>query len=286
VRWLHRPVLRRPTLVAAFEGWNDAGDASTNAVRWLANRFDARRFAALDPEEYFDFTSTPPRVELVDGETRRIVWPEAEFSAAALPGRRDLVLLVGTEPQLRWPSFCRQVVETATTLGVETVITLGALLAEIPHSRPTSVIGTAYDRAVIERLGLHRSTYEGPTGIVGVLHDACQRAGLSSASLWAAVPTYVPGAPSPKAALALIERTAEIIGVPVITTDLEIAAASYERQINELVASDEDTAAYVARLEAEVDDDDSPELDDLDDDAQVDDLVEEVERFLRNPPDD
>jgi predicted ATP-grasp superfamily ATP-dependent carboligase len=147
------------------------------------------------------------------------------------------------------------------------------------------VIGTAYDRAVIERLGLHRSTYEGPTGIVGVLHDACQRAGLSSASLWAAVPTYVPGAPSPKAALALIERTAEIIGVPVITTDLEIAAASYERQINELVASDEDTAAYVARLEAEVDDD-SPELDDLDDDAQVDDLVEEVERFLRNPPDD
>jgi hypothetical protein len=118
VRWLHRPVLRHPTLVAAFEGWNDAGDASTNAVRWLANRFDARRFAALDPEEYFDFTSTRPRVELVDGETRRIVWPEAEFSAAALPGRRDLVLLVGTEPQLRWPSFCRQVVETATTLGV------------------------------------------------------------------------------------------------------------------------------------------------------------------------
>ena len=271
--------------MAAFEGWNDAGDASTNAVRWLANRFDAKRFATLDPEDYFDFTSTRPRVELVDGENRRVVWPETELYAATLPAKRDLVLLVGTEPQLRWPSFCRQVIEIASTLGVEMVITLGALLAEIPHSRPTSVIGTAYDRAVIDRLGLHRSSYEGPTGIVGVLHDAFHRAGLPSASLWAAVPTYVPGAPSPKAALALVERTSELIGVPVMTTDLEIAAASYERQINELVASDEDTASYVARLEAEVDDSPS-ELDELGGEAELDDLVEEVERFLRNRPDD
>lgn len=274
--------------MAAFEGWNDAGDASTNAVRWLANRFDAKRFASLDAEDYFDFTSTRPRVELVDGEHRRVVWPETELLAATLPTNRDLVLLVGTEPQLRWPSFCRQVIEVATTLGVEMVITLGSLLAEIPHSRPTSVIGSASDRAVVARLGLHRSTYEGPTGIVGVLQHACHTAGLPSASLWAAVPTYVPGAPSPKAALALVERTSELIGVPVMTTDLEIAAASYERQINELVASDEDTASYVARLEAEADADPSEleELSELDDDEQLDELVEEVERFLRNRPDD
>src|SRR6185503_16107830 len=152
-------------------------------------------------------------------------------------------------PQLRWPTFCRQVVEIASSLDVEMVITLGALLAEVPHSRPTSVIGTAYDPSVVEALGLRRSTYEGPTGIVGVLHDAFRQAGVPSASLWAAVPTYVPGAPSPKAALALVERITELLGVSVTTTDLEIASASYERQIDSLVANDEDTAEYVSRLE-------------------------------------
>ncbi len=290
VRWTRRPTLRRPVLVAAFEGWNDAGDASTTAVRWLADRFDARPFATIDSEEFFDFTSTRPRVEIIDGASRQIVWPETQLSAAAIAATgHDLVLLTGTEPQLRWPTFCRHIVEVAEALDVEMVITLGALLAEVPHSRPTSVIGTAYDAAVVDALGLRRSTYEGPTGIVGVLHDAFQQAGIASASLWAAVPTYVPGAPSPKAALALVERTATLVGLPVITTDLEIATASYERQISELVASDDDTAAYVARLEADADsgsddDDDDDVLDDelgeLSEDGAGE-LVEELERYLR-----
>jgi proteasome assembly chaperone (PAC2) family protein len=277
-------------LVAAFEGWNDAGDASTTAVRWLTDRFDARAFATIDPEEFFDFTSTRPRVEMIDGTSRRIIWPETQLAAAAMSGTaHDLILLVGTEPQLRWPTFCRQVVEIASALDVEMVITLGALLAEVPHSRPTSVIGTAYDPSVVEALGLRRSTYEGPTGIVGVLHDAFQQAGIPSASLWAAVPTYVPGAPSPKAALALVERTATLVGVPVITTDLEIASAAYERQISELVAGDDDTAAYVARLEIEADTDDDPDtevaavdrLGDLSED-DAGELVEELEQYLRD----
>ena len=291
VRWRRRPSLRSPLLVAAFEGWNDAGDASTMAVRWLADRFNARQFATIDCEEFFDFTSTRPRVELVDGQSRRIVWPETQLSAAAMSMiDRDLILLVGTEPQLRWPTFCRHIVEVASALGVEMVVTLGALLAEVPHSRPTAVIGTAYDHAVVDGLGLKRSTYEGPTGIVGVLHDACQRAGIPSASLWAAVPTYVPGAPSPKAALALVERTAALLEVPVITTDLEIASASYERQISELVACDDDTAAYVARLEADADEGDSDDeladgqglgMADLSE-HDAGELVEELEQFLRD----
>ncbi len=293
VRWTRRPTLHRPILVAAFEGWNDAGDASTTAVRWLADRFDARLFATIDPEEFFDFTSTRPRVEIVDGESRRIVWPETQLSAATLAETgRDLILLVGTEPQLRWPTFCRHVVEIASALEVEMVVTLGALLAEVPHSRPTSVIGTAYDQAVVDALGLRRSTYEGPTGIVGALHDAFQQADIASASLWAAVPTYVPGAPSPKAALALVERTASLVGVPLITTDLEIASASYERQISELVACDDDTAAYVERLEAEADTESDPEADDDSDEElgaltelsehDAGELVQELERYLRD----
>ncbi len=277
VRWTNRPELRRPVLIAAFEGWNDAGDASSNAVRWLHQRWDAEPFAHIDPEEFFDFTSARPQVRLDEGQQREVVWPGLELSAATIPGTdTDVVLLLGTEPQLRWRTFCAQVSEVATTCGVRLALTLGALLADISHAAPVSVIGTAYDPEVVARLGLVPSSYEGPTGIVGVLHDALARAGVASASLWAAVPSYVPGAPSPKAQLALVERTCEMLDVAMVTTDLEIAAASYERQITELVESDDDTAAYVRRLEEG----------DEDDDAEDGDLVAEVERFLRDHRDD
>lgn len=277
VRWTTRPELRRPVLIAAFEGWNDAGDASSNAVRWLHQRWDAEPFAHIDPEEFFDFTSTRPQVRLDEGQQREVVWPGLELSAATIPGTdTDVVLLLGTEPQLRWRTFCAQVSEVATVCGVRLALTLGALLADISHAAPVSVIGTAYDPEVVARLGLVPSSYEGPTGIVGVLHDALARAGVASASLWAAVPSYVPGAPSPKAQLALVERTCEMLDVAMVTTDLEIAAASYERQITELVESDDDTAAYVRRLEEG----------DEDDDAEDGDLVAEVERFLRDHRDD
>lgn len=268
-------------MVCAFEGWNDAGDASSYAARYLVERWDLRPFADLDPEDHFDFTTTRPRVRLDEGHQREIVWPANELFAGAIPGTdRDVIILTGTEPQLKWRTFSEQIVEVATTFEVELVVTLGALLAEVPHTRPVSVIGTAVDQGLIDRLGLARSSYEGPTGIVGVLQDACARAGLPAASLWAAVPTYVPGAPSPKAALALVERTCALLDVSVAATDLEIATAAYERQIDELVDEDDETADYVAGLEARYDDDEIDE--ELTD---VSSLVEEVERFLRSTGD-
>ena len=200
VRWTSRPNLHRPVLIAAFEGWNDAGDASSNAVRWLHERWGAEPFAFIDPEEFFDFSATRPRVRLDEGHQREIVWPAFEFSTATIPGTdTEVVLLLGTEPQLRWRTFSEQVVAVADACGVRLAITLGALLADVSHAAPVSVIGTAYDPDVVGRLGLTQSSYEGPTGIVGVLHDALARAGVDSASLWAAVPSYVPSAPSPKA---------------------------------------------------------------------------------------
>lgn len=274
VRWEHRPGLQRPVLVAAFEGWNDAGDAASTAARHLCDRWDAARFATIDPEEFHDFTSTRPQVRLRDGLTREIVWPETALYASTSTGGSDAIVLLGNEPELRWRTFCDQVVAVARELDASLVLTLGALLAEVPHTRPTSVIGTAADQELVHRLGLRRSSYEGPTGIVGVLHDACSRAGLPSASLWAAVPAYVPGAPSPKAALALVERTAELLTVAVPTTDLEIAAASYERQVSEVVAGDEEMIDYVHNLERRYESDGGI--------PTVDGLVEEVERFLRN----
>lgn len=272
LRWTHRPTLERPVLIAAFEGWNDAGDAASSAVSWFTDRWDAEPFADIDPEEFFDFTSTRPEVRR-EGDRRVIDWPTNQFVAGKLPDSgRDVILLQGVEPQLKWRTFCDLVLEVARTFDAAMVVTLGALLAEVPHSRPVSIAGTAYDREVVERLGLAQSTYEGPTGIVGVLHAQCRDADITSASLWATVPTYVPGSPSPKATLALVEKTAALLDTGVITTDLEIAAASYERQINELVEDDDETQAYVAALEQRHDEgDDEP-----------DDLITEVERFLRD----
>jgi len=260
-------------VVVAFEGWNDAGDAASSAVRWFSDRWDATPFADIDPEVFYDFTSTRPEVRIED-DVRVIDWPSNEFSSTSLPGSgRHVVFLHGVEPQLRWRTFADQVLEVAEALDASMVVTLGALLAEVPHSRPVGVVGTAYDEDVVARLGLTPSQYQGPTGIVGVLHDRCRTAGIESASLWATVPTYVPGAPSPKATLALVEKTAELLGEGVITTDLEIAAASYERQIDELVDDDEETQAYVAALEQHHDEQLKV--------PEPGELAEEVERFLR-----
>jgi proteasome assembly chaperone (PAC2) family protein len=277
LRWRERPAVEQPVLVVAFEGWNDAGDAATSAISYLHEQWDARMVADVDPEEFYDFTTTRPRIEFDEDEVRRVVWPANEFSVAVVPTtHRDVVLFRGVEPQLRWRTFCQTVLAAASALDVQLVVTLGALLAEVPHSRPVSVFGTAYDEAVIDELGLNPSRYEGPTGIVGVLHAACQDAGIRSASLWAAVPTYVPGAPSPKAALALIDRVAQLLDTNVERTPLEIAAASYERQVSELVAEDEETTEYVETLEQRYDDETvgDPEA-----------LVEQVERFLRDQRD-
>jgi proteasome assembly chaperone (PAC2) family protein len=279
VRWDERPDLHRPVLVAAFEGWNDAGDAATMAARWLRDHFRARRFASLDPEEFYDFSSTRPQVRLVGGVTRRIEWPANELWAAGVPDSdRDVAVLLGVEPQLRWRTFCQQVVSVAAELGVELVVTLGALLAEVAHTRPVQVTGTAADPELVRRLGLARSTYEGPTGIVGVLHDTLGRAGTPSASLWAAVPHYVAGTPSPKAALALVQRTSRLLGLELPTAELQGAAATYERSVTEVVAGDDDVSAYVARLEESADSE-GLEM------TSGEDLAAELQRFLREQGD-
>jgi proteasome assembly chaperone (PAC2) family protein len=281
LRWHARPKLDRPALVAAFEGWNDAGDAASGAVRYLIDRFDAELVADIDPEEFFDFTTTRPQAELDDEGGRRIVWPTTEVYRAALPGDAgDVLLVLGTEPQLRWRTFCTQVTGLAAELGSRLAVILGALVAEVPHSRPVPVIGTVSDPALRDELGLRPSTYQGPTGVVGVLSAAFRQAGLPAASLWAAVPTYVPTAPSPKAVLALLERTSEVLGTYVPTTELEIAAAAYERQVTELVREDDETSDYVSQLEERHDAGHTGT-----EEGAARSLVEEVERFLRDRPD-
>ena len=268
-------------LVAAFEGWNDAGDGASAAAAYLARRWGAKPFASIDPEDFYDFTSTRPEVRLEDGLTRAIDWPENEFSAAPLGGSgRDVIFLRGVEPQLRWRTFSGLVVDVARSLGAELAVTLGALLAEVPHTRPVPVMGTAADRDLVARLGLRRSRYEGPTGIIGVLGEALARAGIPSASLWASVPAYVGQTPSPKATLALVSRLGEVLDVGVPTVDLDVAAAAYERQVNEVVAADDDATAYVRSLEESEDTDDT-EIDS----AELpggDVLAAEVERYLRD----
>ncbi len=278
VVWSSRPRLRSPVLIAAFTGWNDAGDAASLAVKYLGDGWDADPVASIDPEEFFEFQATRPQVRLVDGENREIDWPGNDFHAAITEGPNDIVLLLGTEPQLKWRRFCAEVLEVARALDVSQVVTLGALLADVAHNRPVALIGTASDNELIERYGLERSRYEGPTGITGVLSHICAKEGIPAMSLWAAVPHYVGGAPSPKAALALVQRAGEVVGAPVRTAALEIAATAYEREIDQLVEDDEDLQGYVARIEelrAE------EEAEDHAEGVSGERLVAEVEQFLR-----
>jgi proteasome assembly chaperone (PAC2) family protein len=300
--WEHTPKLTSPILIAGFEGWNDAGDAASTSIAHLAEQWNATSFAHIECENFFDFTSTRPQVQFSENRLREITWPENIFLATTSgPGGRDLILLRGNEPQLRWKTFSRLIIEVATTLKVEMVITLGALLADVPHTRPVRVTGTAIDQSMIDRLELSRSRYEGPTGIVGVLHDALARAEISSCSLWASVPHYLPGTPSPKAALALLERTAAILNIDIPTLALQIRSAQYERQVDEVVEADDDMVGYVRRLEIshdsgdDEDDDDADDIEGLEDEDESprlldangqlpsgDELAAEVEKFLRD----
>jgi predicted ATP-grasp superfamily ATP-dependent carboligase len=272
-----RPTLRDPVLITAFRGWNDGGQGASLAGGYLAKTWRAERFAQIEPEGFFDFQATRPHVSLVDGQTRRVDWPENAFYHSPIPGlERDAVLLLGIEPNLRWGTFTGLVTGVVHDFGVQLVVTLGSLLADVPHTRPSPVSGGATDPELIERLGLQRSRYEGPTGIVGVLHDACSRAGIPSVSLWAAVPHYVSLAPSPRAALALCERLGEVLGTDIDTEELDEAAERYAEQVSEAVAADEETAAYVAELEQRA------ELIDAEENLPSgDSLAAELTRFLR-----
>jgi proteasome assembly chaperone (PAC2) family protein len=276
VEYQSRPALRHPVLIAAFGGWNDAGESATTALGFLGGAWGARPFAEIDPEEFFDFQVTRPQVSLTEGIVRKITWPQTVFSWGTIPeAGRDAVLLAGTEPSMRWRTFCEAVLSVAREAGVEMVVTLGALLADVPHSRPVRVTGTAADPGLAERLGLETSRYEGPTGIVGILHDACRAAGLPSASLWAAVPHYVRAGPSPKAALELVRRLGGLLDFAVDTRELEEASREYEQRVAAAVEEDADVAAYVRMLESRSDEEEMRTM------PTGEDLAAELERFLR-----
>ena len=275
--------LNDPVMVAAFRGWNDAGDAASFAATHLGRVWSARKVASIDPEEFYDFQAVRPQVELRDGVTRTISWPSNELSAARLPGSpHDVLVFVGTEPNLRWKTFSALIVELARRHGAGLVITLGALLADVPHSRPVPITGTAADQDLIQRLGLQRSRYEGPTGIVGVLHDAFAQRQIPSASLWAAVPHYLAVNPNPKAALALVDKAVELIGTPAEIDDLQRATTTYEERVAEMVATDEDVQAYVQLLESRSDDRSLENPIAPEELPSGDALAAELEKFLRD----
>jgi len=277
------PQLERPVLIAGFTGWNDAAEASSLAVGTLNDAWEARRFGAFDADEFLDFQATRPQIALSDGVTRTIEWPENALSATAPAldalGGRGAVLLSGPEPNFRWRSFCDAVAETAKDLGAEMVVTMGALLADVPHSRPVSVAANSQDSVLVKDLHLSASRYEGPTGITGVLHRVCAEAGLPSVSFWASVPHYLPAVPSAPAALALLQSLSVLLKMDVDTSDLEETAGSYQEQVSVAVSQDADLSSYVQMLEERFD-------------SQVeggernlptgDDLAQELEGFLRD----
>ncbi len=296
VRWLSKPSLKNPTLITAFTGWNDAADAASNAVRNLIEGWGATALAEIDPEPFTDYATVRPHVRLKDGGKRNIVWPTVGLWHVNGAGG-DIILALGPEPSLRWKLFSRQVISVAEHFNSSLLLTLGSLLADVPHSRPVQIIGTATDTDLIGRFDLQRSRYEGPVGIVSVLHDTCDESSIPSASLWAAVPAYASQVPSPKASLALMRRACEMIGTPAPLATVMNLIERYEEQIDSLVKDDDDLVAYVERLETMTDngmslddevDDNQLQFDfagDSDEPADPSNLMDEVEQFLREQND-
>ncbi len=268
------PDLVDPVMLCAFEGWNDAGDAASGAVLHLEEVWSATQIAEFDPEDYYDFQVNRPEVTFED-DARTITWPTTRLSVARIPlATRDVVLVHGIEPSMRWRSFTQELLTAARELGVEMVVTLGALLADSPHTRPVPISGTSSDESIALRLGYEPSTYEGPTGIVGVLQEACAQAGIPAVSLWAAVPHYVAQPPCPKATLALLARIEDLLDVPVPLGDLPEESRAWQIGVDELAAEDDEIAAYVRTLEEAVDTAELPE-------ASGDAIAREFERYLR-----
>jgi hypothetical protein len=267
------PVLRRPVAIAAFEGWNDAADASTAAIEHLQQVWSARPIAELDPEDYYDFQVNRPTVSQTENG-RRITWPTTRFTAASPPGSEsDVVLIRGIEPSTRWRSFCAEVLELCHSLEVGKVVLLGSLLADVPYARPLPISGSAVDRRDIERFGLTVTRYEGPTGIVGVLHDACRNAELEAVTFWVHVPHYANNPPCPKATLALLHRIEELLDLQVPMGDLPEEAAQWEARLRAAAEQDAELAEYVRELEERAGEDLTP--------RSGDEIAQQIERYLR-----
>ena len=277
------PELRSPVLVCAFAGWNDAASAASTALEAVASGLDSQVVARIDPEDFYDFQVNRPTIRLVDGRTRQVDWPANTLVAAQTTGaERDLVLLSGVEPNLRWRTYASAILDAAERLGVEMLVSLGALIADVAHSHPVPITGLATDEDLVERLNLSRSNYEGPTGIVGVLHDQCRERGISSASLWAAIPHYVAAVPNPKAALALLRRLEGITGIALEASELEDAMERFEGQIDRAVAANPEIQELVQRLESQQED----ELELPQDVPSGDTLARDFQRFLRQRSDE
>lgn len=283
LRWESRPHLRAPTMIAAFEGWTDAGGAATSAAAYLSGRWRAREFADIDAEEFYDFTARRPQVRLASDQSREIVWPRNRFLAGSLSSERDVIIMIGTEPHLRWRGFAECVTTVASELGVEAVYTVGAMLADVAHTRPTPVRVSTADPEMARRLGLRRPQYQGPTGIVGILQDAFGHVGIPVGSIMAQVPHYIPGTPSPKATLALVERVSGLLTATVVTEELQQASARYEREVDEAVSHDSDISRYVQELHQRSEEEDQAES--LSDLPSADALAAQLEQFLREQGD-
>jgi proteasome assembly chaperone (PAC2) family protein len=272
------PELTDAVLVAAFEGWNDAGDAATGSIEHLELIWDSQPLMAIDPDEYYDFQVNRPTVSMVDGVTRRVSWPTTRMSVCRPPGAGfDLVLVRGIEPNMRWRAFCDEILEVIQALDVRVVVTLGALLSDTPHTRATQVTGTSYDQASAVKYGLEKSRYEGPTGIVGVLQDACVAAGIPAISFWAGVPHYVSQPPNPKATIALLHSVEEVLDVPVPLAELPQQADEWQKLVDEMAAEDDEVTEYIRNLEQRDDEIDRGEMGATSGDA----IAREFERYLR-----
>ncbi|HEX2363158.1 MAG TPA: PAC2 family protein [Jiangellaceae bacterium] len=269
------PELADPILVAAFEGWNDAGEAATAVIEHLAESWQAAAVGQLDPENYYDFQVHRPHVSVDESGVRSLDWPTTQVSVArASRSGRDVVLVRGIEPNMRWRAFCAELLQAASDLGVERIVTLGALLADVPHTRPVPVTVSTSDESLAKAMGLERSRYQGPTGIVGVLQDAATRAGFAATTLWAAVPHYVAQSPCPKATLVLLRRIEDLLNVPVPLGDLPDEARAWQHGVEELATEDPEIADYVRRLEQARDTTELPE-------ASGEHIAREFERSLR-----
>jgi proteasome assembly chaperone (PAC2) family protein len=279
LRWESRPQLDRPMMIAAFDGWTDAGGAATAAAAYLSNRWAAQQFADIDAEDFYDFTQRRPQVRLGEDRSREIVWPANRFLSASTPDAHDVVIMIGTEPHLRWRAFCDCVTSVATELHVQAVFTLGSMLGEVPHTRPAPVRVSTADAELAGRLGLRRPQYQGPTGIVGVLQDAFARVQVPVGSIMAQVPHYIPATPSPKATLAIVERVCALLPTEVSAPDLREATTTYERQVTEAVAADDEVSGYVRELEKRTDRaEDLPDMGDL---PSGEIIAAQLEQFLR-----
>lgn len=269
------PVLRSPVVIAAFEGWNDAADSASHTVEHLSEVWHAKTIGALDPDAYYDFQVTRPSITMAGEAKRRVEWPTTRFAACSPEGsERDVVLLRGIEPNMRWRGFCDDILEICHSLEVEQIVLLGALLADVPYTRPLPVTGNATDTTIGERLDLPQTRYEGPTGIVGVLHEACERAELDVISFWVHVPHYVSQPPCPKATLALLHRVEEVLDLPVPIGNLPEEAAAWEQTVNELAQQDAEIAEYVRTLEQREGDSGIEPL-------SGDEIAREFEKYLR-----